>query len=87
MNNDIIEYKGFIASLHYSHEDRCFFGKVEGIDGLITFEVDNAKDLEINFKEAIDEYLEDCKELRVEPQKSFSGKFALRLGRGLHEKA
>ncbi len=85
--DNILEYKGYVASLHYSHEDLCFFGKVEYIEGLITFESDNAKDLEINFKEAIDDYIDTCEATGVEPQKTFSGKLLLRLDRSLHKEA
>lgn len=45
-----IEYKGYIGSVEYSSEDECFFGKLEMIDDLITFEADNAKEPEKNFK-------------------------------------
>lgn len=85
--DNILEYKGYVASLHYSHEDLCFFGKVEYIDGLITFEAEYAKDLEFNFKNAIDDYIETCKAQGVEPQKTFSGKLLLRMNRTLHKKA
>ena len=29
---DILHYKDFIGSVHFSAEDECFFGKIEGID-------------------------------------------------------
>ena len=28
---DMMEYKGYYGSVHYSDEDRCFFGKIEHI--------------------------------------------------------
>ena len=83
--DNILEYKGYVASLHYSHEDLCFFGKVEYINGLITFEAENAKDLENNFREAIDDYIETCKENNIEAQKTFNGKLLLRLDKELHK--
>jgi predicted HicB family RNase H-like nuclease len=36
---DVITYKGLIGSVHFSAEDRVFFGKIEGINDLVTFEV------------------------------------------------
>ena len=34
---NILKYKEFIGSVNYSPEDRVFFGKLEGIDDLVTF--------------------------------------------------
>jgi len=31
-------YKDYIGSVHYSTEDETFFGKIEGINDLISFE-------------------------------------------------
>lgn len=33
---DILQYKDFIGSVHFSTDDECFFGKIEGIDDLVT---------------------------------------------------
>ena len=33
-----IEYNGYIGSIEYSPEDKCFFGKLEMIDDIVTFE-------------------------------------------------
>ncbi len=32
---DVLNYKGYIGSVHYAAEDRVFYGKVEGINDLI----------------------------------------------------
>jgi predicted HicB family RNase H-like nuclease len=37
---DVLTYKGFTGSVHFSSEDDVFFGKIEGINDLITFEGD-----------------------------------------------
>ena len=81
-----IEYKGYIGSIEYSSEDKCFFGKLEMIDDLITFEADNAHDLEDNFHTVVDEYLETCKALGREPQKVYKGVFNVRIEPELHKK-
>ena len=80
-----IEYKDYIGSVEYSHEDRCFFGKIELIDDLITFEATNVDELENNFKNAVDEYILTCKQLNREPQKAFKGVFNLRIKPDLHK--
>jgi len=38
----------------------------------------------IAFEEAVDDYLETCKHLGREPQKTYSGTLSLRLGPTLH---
>jgi len=74
-----IDYKGYIGSIEYSPDDKCFFGKLEMIDDLVTFEANNAKELEANFQNAVDEYLETCKRLDREPQKVYKGVFNVRI--------
>jgi predicted HicB family RNase H-like nuclease len=81
-----IEYKGYIGSIEYSPQDKCFFGKLEMIDDLVTFEADNAQELENNFRNAVDEYLETCKALGREPQKVYKGVFNVRIEPELHKK-
>lgn len=83
---NIIEYNGYIGSIEYSPEDKCFFGKLEMIDDLVTFEANNADDLEINFKDAVNGYLSTCKELNREPQKAYKGVFNVRIDPELHKK-
>ena len=81
-----IEYKGYIGSIEYSPEDKCFFGKLEMIEDLVTFEADNATELEDNFKYAVNEYLETCEALGREPQKVYKGVFNVRIEPELHRK-
>lgn len=81
-----IEYNGYIGSIEYSSEDRCFFGKLEMIDDLVTFEATNADDLEENFQNSVNEYIQTCKELNREPQKTYKGVFNVRIDPVLHRR-
>lgn len=81
-----IEYNGYIGSIEYSPEDKCFFGKLEMIDDLVTFEATNAEELEQNFKNAVDEYIKTCKDIGREPQKTYKGVFNVRIDPKLHKK-
>ena len=81
-----IEYNGYIGSIEYSPEDKCFFGKLEMIDDLVTFEAITAEELETNFHNAVDEYMHTCKELGREPQKTYKGVFNVRIDPQLHKK-
>ena len=84
--SSVIEYKDYIGSVEYSHEDKCFFGKLEMIDDLVTFEATNVDELETNFQNAVDDYIITCQELGREPQKTYKGTFNIRIEPSLHKK-
>ena len=46
-------YKGYLGSVAFSEKDQVFFGKIEGINGLINFEGDSVKELTEAFHEAV----------------------------------
>ncbi len=82
-----LEYKGYAGSIEYGKEDDLLYGKVLGIQGLISFEGKTGKELEKDFKEAIDIYLADCKSDGITPEKPFKGSFNVRISTELHQKA
>jgi predicted HicB family RNase H-like nuclease len=82
-----LEYKGYTGSIEYSPEDNLLYGKVLGINGLISFEGQTGADLENDFHAAIDAYLEYCKSNGIEPDKPFKGSFNVRISPSLHQKA
>lgn len=84
---ETLSYKGYIGSLHYSVEDKIFWGKIEMIRSLITFEADNAHDLEHSFHEGVDDYLQTCQEQGITPEKPFKGVFNIRIKPELHKAA
>lgn len=86
--SDVMRYKGYWAKVQYSDEDECFWGKIEGLkNSLILFEGETVKDLKKDFKEAIDSYLQTCKETNTKPEKQCKGSLNVRLGVDLHNKA
>lgn len=84
---ETLSYKGYIGSLHYSKKDKTFWGKIEMIRSLVTFEADNAAELENAFQEAVDDYLATCKEQGIAPEKPFKGVFNIRIQPELHKAA
>jgi predicted HicB family RNase H-like nuclease len=60
--NELIQYKGYIGSVEFSEEDGLFYGKLQGIRSLVSYEGANAKDLVADFHEAVDTYLQSCEE-------------------------
>ncbi len=81
-----LTYKGYIGSVAFSEKDNVFFGKVEGIDGLVNFEGESVKELTGAFHEAVDDYLAYCKEEGIEPHKSYSGSLNVRLTPEMHSR-
>ena len=84
--SNLIEYKNYTGSVEYSNEDKCFFGKIEMIDDLVTFEATSVDELETNFKNSVDEYVDTCASLGREPHKTYKGVFNIRIDPELHRK-
>jgi len=84
---DVLQYKEFIGSVHYGAEDDCFFGKIEGIDDLVTFEGRDVDELKRSFREAVEDYIGLCRTAGKPLQKSCRGSFNVRMPAELHRKA
>ena len=84
---DALKYRGFIGSVHFAAEDRVFYGKVEGVNDLITFEGSTVDDLEKGFKYMVDEHIKDCEKNNTPAEKSYKGNLNIRLSPELHKKA
>jgi len=85
--SNTITYKNYIGTVEYSSEDKCFFGKVEFINDLVTFEGTSVEELEVNFQDSVDDYMLTCKEVGKKPEKTFTGVFNIRPGAKLHMRA
>ena len=44
-----MNYKGYLGSVAFSEQDGVFYGKVEGINGLVNFEGESVKELTRHF--------------------------------------
>ncbi len=84
---DLLTYKDFIGSVHFSAEDKVFHGRIEGINDLVTFEGQSVDELITAFHEAVDDYIALCKEAGKEPIKSCKGSFNVRIPAELHIRA
>ena len=85
--SSVMTYEGYTGSVSYSEEDEVFHGKIEAINDLIMFEGTSVNELKEAFHEAVDDYVETCKEMSREPQKPFKGSFNVRVTSDLHRKA
>ncbi|MFZ4526765.1 MAG: type II toxin-antitoxin system HicB family antitoxin [Chlorobium sp.] len=84
---DVLVYKDYIGSVHFNADDEVFFGKIEGIEDLVSFEGDSVIELKKAFEEAVDDYLEICKENGKKTDKSYKGSFNVRIAPDIHKKA
>ena len=55
--NNTIEYKGYKGSIEYSEMDGLFYGKVQDIPSLISYEGKSIKELISDFYDSIDDYM------------------------------
>lgn len=81
-----LSYKGFIGSVAFSEKDNVFFGKIEGIDGLVNFEGESVSELKESFYEAVDAYVAFCEEEGVECHKSYTGNLNIKISPDIHNK-
>lgn len=61
--NDTIKYKDFIGSVNFSEEDGVFYGKIGGINDLVSYEANSIDLLKSAFEEAVEDYLDICIEV------------------------
>ena len=85
--NNTMEYKGYIGSVEFSEADGVFYGKVQGIRSLISYEGQSAGELLADFHGAVDDYLASCKADGTEPETAYKGSFNVRIGPELHRQA
>ena len=77
---------GFHAKIEYDAELDQFRGEILGLTGGADFYGKNPRELRTEFKRSLAVFLEVCREKGIEPRRSYSGKFNLRISPDLHEK-
>ena len=64
-----LKYKGYTGSVEYSEEDKCLYGKVQGMSkDSITYEGSTVEELTADFEGAVDDYLALCENVRLTPE-------------------
>ncbi|MBP5493505.1 MAG: type II toxin-antitoxin system HicB family antitoxin [Lachnospiraceae bacterium] len=80
-------YKGYVAKIEFDEDNNIFTGMVINTRTVITFSGTSVKELETEFKNSVEDYLEWCREDGVSPEKPYSGKLNLRLTPQIHQEA
>ena len=75
---NLLKYKEYLGTVSFSDEDQCLYGKLIGIDDLVSYESDSVSGLKKAFEDAVEDYLETCKSLNKNPLKSYRGVFNIR---------
>jgi predicted HicB family RNase H-like nuclease len=83
---NLMELNGYNAKIEYDAELDMFRGEILGLTGGADFYGKNPAELRAEFKKSLEVFLEVCRENGIEPKRSFSGKFNLRIPSELHEK-
>lgn len=59
-----LDYKGYYTLIHFDSEDKVLYGKIENANGdLVLFESASALEIEKEFHDAVDDWLEFRKAL------------------------
>ena len=85
--NNILQHKSYYASVHFSTDDEVFYGKILGINDLVSFEGSSVKELKKAFKDAVEDYLGTCLAIGKVPEKTYKGTFNVRVPVTLHKEA
>ncbi len=84
---DVLKYKEYLGTVHYSAEDEVFYGKIEGVEDLVSFEGSDVKELKEAFHEAVDDYVELCESTGKTIEKTYKGSFNIRIKPEIHRSA
>ncbi len=78
---------GFDAVIEFDSDIRMFRGEFVGLNGGADFYAESVAGLEKEGHRSLKVFLDMCRERGIEPRKSFSGKFVVRVPPKLHERA
>jgi predicted HicB family RNase H-like nuclease len=83
---NLMTLDAYQAKIEYDAELDMFRGEILCLNGGADFYGKNTKELRAEFKKSLQVFLDVCREKGIEPRRSYSGKFNLRIPAELHEK-
>ena len=81
-----MQLDGFTARIEYDAGLDLFRGEILGLNGGADFYGSTPDELRSEFKRSLKVFMDVCREQGIEPRKSYSGKFNLRIPPELHER-
>ena len=82
-----MSHRGYTARVEYDERDHIFVGRILGVHAIISFHGKTVAELRSEFELAVDDYLTECEEQDIAPEKPASGKLLLRVPPDVHGKA
>ena len=82
-----MNHRGYTARVEYDERDDIFVGRVLGLRSIISFHGKTVAELRREFAAAVKDYLADCEEQGISPDKPASGKLLIRVPPDVHSRA
>ena len=82
-----MSHRGYTARVEYDERDNILVGRLLGIRSIIGFHAETVSELRSEFERAVDDYLAECRDEGVKPEKPASGKLLLRVPPEVHGRA
>jgi predicted HicB family RNase H-like nuclease len=79
-----MSHKGYTARVEFDERDNIFVGRILGIRTIISFHGETVAELRGEFEEAVEDFVRECKEKGLKPEKPASGKLLLRVPPEVH---
>lgn len=83
----LMSHRDDLGSVEFDQDERVFHGKLEFIRALVSYEAENAEGLIRAFHDAVEDYLAQCEEQGLTPDRPLKGSFNVRVGPDLHRPA
>lgn len=83
---NLMTVDGYTARIEYDADLDAFRGEIMGLNGGADFYGKNPRELRAEFRKSLQVYLDVCREQGIEPRRSYSGKFNVRIPPDLHER-
>jgi len=80
----MLDYKGYMAEVRLDLRDGVLYGRVVGTKDIITFHSERADQLQHEFEQSVDAYLDACAQWGDAPEKPAAGKFLIRTTADRH---
>lgn len=79
--------KGYTARIEYDERDDILVGRILGLRSMISFHGRTVAELRREFAAAVQDYLADCTERGISPEKPASGRLLIRVPPEVHSRA
>ena len=81
-------YKGYYGSVEYDEKAGILRGRVQGLrDNLLNYNGMSLQELQKDFEESVNLYLEFCAKKKKDPERPYYGSLTVRLGPDLQARA